>query len=144
MVLPYGGKHSLFGESTRQKHGTESTNYGSTSDDFKNYSSIVKNMFKVQNYSLYDPPFAWAQSSPMVYVQQIMLRTSVFPWTEDMNLMDAFRSPMYEVFKLLEIVRNHENEERLVFFFLFLLSEEVNLTGAMFWIGSLTCDETCF
>lgn len=117
MVLPYGGKHSLFGENIRQKHGADSTNYGSTTNDFKNYSSIVKNMFKVQNYSLYDPPFAWAQSSPMVYVQQIMLRTSVFPWTEDLNLMDAFRSPMYEVFKLLEIVRNHETEERLVFFF---------------------------
>lgn len=111
MVLPYEGKYSLFGENTRQKYGGDS-NYGSSSEDFKNYSSIVKNMFKVQNYSLYDPPFAWAHSSPMVYVQQIMLRTSVFPWTDDMNLMDAFRSPMYEVFKLLEIVRNHETEER--------------------------------
>lgn len=117
MVLPYEGKYSLFGENTRQKYGGD--NYGSSSsssssstEDYKNYSSIVKNMFKVHNYSLYDPPFAWAHSSPMVYVQQIMLRTSVFPWTDDMNLMDAFRSPMYEVFKLLEIVRNHETEER--------------------------------
>lgn len=43
-----------------------------------------------------------------------MLRTSVLPWTEDMQLMDAYRAPLYEVFKLLEIVRNHESAGKWV------------------------------
>lgn len=54
----------------------------------------------------------WAQNSPILYVQQITLRSSVLPWTEDMQLMDAFRAPLYEVFRLLEIVRNHETTEK--------------------------------
>lgn len=92
IVLPFEGKYgNLFGEGD------------------KNYS-LVNNIFNVNNIS-YDPPFPWAQTSPMLYVQQITLRTSVFPWTDDMQLMDAFRAPLYEVFKLLEIVRNHESEE---------------------------------
>ncbi|KAH8288983.1 hypothetical protein KR054_003617 [Drosophila jambulina] len=59
------------------------------------------------------PPLVlpWAQSSPAFYVQQITLRASVLPWTEGMQLMDAFRAPLYEVFKLLEIVRNHQSSE---------------------------------
>ncbi|XP_039502417.1 sterol regulatory element-binding protein cleavage-activating protein [Drosophila santomea] len=58
------------------------------------------------------PLLPWAQSSPtFFYVQQITLRASVLPWTEGMQLMDAFRAPLYEVFKLLEIVRNHQSSE---------------------------------
>ncbi|XP_043064122.1 sterol regulatory element-binding protein cleavage-activating protein [Drosophila ficusphila] len=58
------------------------------------------------------PLLPWAQSSPaFFYVQQITLRTCVLPWTEGMQLMDAFRAPLYEVFKLLEIVRNHQSSE---------------------------------
>ncbi|XP_017074885.1 sterol regulatory element-binding protein cleavage-activating protein [Drosophila eugracilis] len=54
----------------------------------------------------------WAQSSPaFFYVQQVTLRASVLPWSEGMELMDAFRAPLYEVFKLLEIVRNHQSSE---------------------------------
>ncbi|KAH8372904.1 hypothetical protein KR009_007686 [Drosophila setifemur] len=58
------------------------------------------------------PLLPWAQSSPaFFYVQQITLRASVLPWTEGMQLMDAFRAPLYEVFKLLEIVRNHQSSD---------------------------------
>lgn len=60
----------------------------------------------------YEPHVPWAQNSPILYVQQITLRSSVMPWTEDMQLMDAFRAPLYEVFRLLEIVRNHETTEK--------------------------------
>lgn len=54
----------------------------------------------------------WAQSSPAFYVQQITLRASVLPWADEMQLMDAFRAPLSEVFKLLEIVRNHQSSEK--------------------------------
>ncbi|ALC41168.1 SCAP [Drosophila busckii] len=53
----------------------------------------------------------WAPSSPALYVQQITLRASVQPWNDEMQLMDAFRAPLYEVFKLIEIVRNHQSSE---------------------------------
>ncbi|XP_069964270.1 sterol regulatory element-binding protein cleavage-activating protein isoform X1 [Bactrocera oleae] len=95
IMLPFDGRYSLFAEQPQQN------------------VSLVRNFFSPptsSNFS-YDPPFPWAKSSPVFYVQQIMLRTSVLPWTEDMQLMDAYRAPLYEVFKLLEIVRNHESAD---------------------------------
>ncbi|XP_075164889.1 SREBP cleavage activating protein [Haematobia irritans] len=92
IVLPFEGKYPLFGEGDR-------SNY-----------SLVKNIFNVNNVS-YEPHVPWSQSLPFFYVQQITLRSSVLPWTDDMQLMDAFRAPLYEVFRLLEIVRNHESSE---------------------------------
>ena len=102
IVLPFDGKNSLFGEGER-------SNY-----------SLVKNIFNVNNVSSYEPHVPWAQNSPILYVQQITLRSSVLPWTDDMQLMDAFRAPLYEVFRLLEIVRNHETTEKYVFLFIFI------------------------
>ncbi|XP_013118065.2 sterol regulatory element-binding protein cleavage-activating protein [Stomoxys calcitrans] len=92
IVLPFEGKYPLFGEGDR-------SNY-----------SLVKNIFNVNNVS-YEPHVPWSQSLPFFYVQQITLRSSVLPWTDDMQLMDAFRAPLYEVFRLLEIVRNHVSAE---------------------------------
>lgn len=56
------------------------------------------------------PPFPWANSDPFVYIQQIVLRSSVLPWRKNLLLTDAYRGPLHEIFKLLEIVRNHEEE----------------------------------
>lgn len=97
IVLPFDGKNSLFGEGERSN------------------LSLVKNIFSINNVS-YEPHVPWAQNSPILYVQQITLRSSVLPWTEDMQLMDAFRAPLYEVFRLLEIVRNHETTKTYVKF----------------------------
>lgn len=35
------------------------------------------------------------------------------PWGPDLALGDAFRAPLYEAFKLLEVVRNYQNEDSL-------------------------------
>lgn len=43
------------------------------------------------------------------YVQQVVLRVGVIPWTEELTLMDAFRGPLYEVFNLLEIIQNYQH-----------------------------------
>ncbi|KAJ6645206.1 Sterol regulatory element-binding protein cleavage-activating protein, partial [Pseudolycoriella hygida] len=67
----------------------------------------TRNLF---NFTL-EPPFPWSHSEPYFYVQQIVLRSSVLPWKKDLILTDAFRGPLHEIFKLLEIVRNHEDEE---------------------------------
>lgn len=64
--------------------------------------------------SVFEAYFSWAQRSPILYVQQIMVRASVMPWNEEMHLMDAFRAPLHEIFKLNDIIRNHVSLERLV------------------------------
>lgn len=50
----------------------------------------------------------WGRQEPFVYVQQILFRVSVLPWTPDLILTDAYRGPLAEVFKLIEVVRNHQ------------------------------------
>jgi hypothetical protein len=40
------------------------------------------------------------------------MRTAVSPWTEDLLLTDAFRAPLAEVFKLLEVIRNYQLENK--------------------------------
>lgn len=49
-------------------------------------------------------------SPPFCYVQQVILKSAVLPWSTDLKLGDAFRAPLYEAFKVLEIVRNYQNE----------------------------------
>lgn len=49
---------------------------------------------------------------PWCYVQQVVLRIAVVPWSSDLNLGDAFRAPMYEAFKLLDTVRNYQEDQR--------------------------------
>lgn len=50
-------------------------------------------------------------SDPLCYVQQVVVRSSVVPWRGDLTVGDAFRAPIYESFKLLDIVRNFEDTE---------------------------------
>lgn len=59
----------------------------------------------------------------VLYVQQVVLRIGVMPWTEDLTLMDAFRGPLYEVFNLLEIIQNYQHPETWVKYFCYLLRE---------------------
>lgn len=54
------------------------------------------------------PPLPWGRQEPFVYVQQILFRVSVLPWTPDLILTDAYRGPFAEAFKLIEVVRNHQ------------------------------------
>lgn len=60
------------------------------------------------------PSMPWARlEPPFIYVQQIMLRSVVLPWSKELALTDAFRGPIFEVFKLLEIISNHETNVTL-------------------------------
>jgi hypothetical protein len=47
---------------------------------------------------------------PFCYVQQVVLKSTVLPWGPELTLGDAFRAPLYEAFKVLEIVRNYQDE----------------------------------
>ncbi|XP_054271772.1 sterol regulatory element-binding protein cleavage-activating protein [Macrosteles quadrilineatus] len=51
-------------------------------------------------------------SSPICYIQQVVMKTAVFPWTEDLKLTDAFRAPLAEVFPLLEAIQNYQDPNR--------------------------------
>lgn len=62
------------------------------------------------NLSFEQQPFPWASSDPFIYIQQIVLRTSVIPWKKNLLLTDAYRGPLHEIFKLLESVRNYEDD----------------------------------
>ncbi|XP_065216116.1 sterol regulatory element-binding protein cleavage-activating protein [Planococcus citri] len=50
----------------------------------------------------------WFNGPSKYYIQQVILKSTVSPWTEDLLLTDAFRSPLAESFKLTEIIRNYQ------------------------------------
>ncbi|XP_034230725.1 sterol regulatory element-binding protein cleavage-activating protein isoform X1 [Thrips palmi] len=64
------------------------------------------------NESRTDGAPVWFSGSPVCYVQQVILKTAVSPWNDNLVLTDAFRGPLSEVFKLLENIRNYELENR--------------------------------
>lgn len=39
---------------------------------------------------------------------QIIVRSMVHPWVDNLVLSDAFRGPLAESFKLVEIIRNYQ------------------------------------
>lgn len=94
-------------------HMTNANSSSGMSEMYNPFSFNGNNIFNIYNISV-DPPFPWARIEPLLYVQQIILRTSVVPWTNrnDLQLTDAYRGPLYEVFKLIEIIRNHEDESK--------------------------------
>lgn len=49
---------------------------------------------------------------PFCYIQQVVIRIAVMPWESDLTLGDAFRGPIYESFKLLEVIRNYQDTKR--------------------------------
>ena len=42
----------------------------------------------------------WLEEKPMAYVQQVIMKTAVHPYTADMLRNDAFRGPLASAFKL--------------------------------------------
>lgn len=88
--------------------GESSTTTGGTTNQPS--SANIRHPFNINSLAFEQPPFPWAESDPFVYVQQIVLRSCVTPWNNDLLLTDAYRGPLIEIFKLLEIVRNHEDE----------------------------------
>lgn len=79
-----------------------------------NFSSLfpLSSSFNLYNISIEPLTFPWARIDPYIYVQQIIFRTSVAPWNDNLHLIDAFRGPLHESFKLLEAVTNHEDEHQ--------------------------------
>lgn len=119
IVLPYEGRYTpLFGEKYNQSTGAAGNAASSTLPPTSASTPVFEggtgsgSGSSSSSTSNDRGSLPWAQSSPALYVQQIALRVSVLPWSDEMQLMDAFRAPLYEVFKLLEIVRNHQSSEK--------------------------------
>lgn len=95
-------------ESDSQTHNNDRDENNIHNSDSYQYNNIT---------SLPVPSLPWAKNDggrPFVYVQQIILRSVVLPWNnKDLALTDAFRGPLFEVFKLLEIISNHETNVTL-------------------------------
>lgn len=52
---------------------------------------------------------AWFSGPPVAFIQQIIVRAAVDPWsTTELQILDAFRSPLHETFRISELVSNHE------------------------------------
>lgn len=102
IVLPYESPSSLVGGDGDASMTAQLTEPSTISNN---------NLFQIgSNLTFEQQPFPWASSDPFVYIQQIVLRTSVIPWKKNLLLTDAYRGPLHEIFKLLEIVRNHEDD----------------------------------
>ncbi|XP_058827958.1 sterol regulatory element-binding protein cleavage-activating protein [Topomyia yanbarensis] len=109
-----------------------------TSELYNPFSFNGNNFFSIYNISL-EPPFPWARIDPLLYVQQIIMRSSVVPWEDDLQLTDAFRGPLYEVFKLIEIIRNHEDDSKTTLSHLCLHVENVKRASQQMLFPEYNC-----
>lgn len=50
--------------------------------------------------------------TPVAYIQQIFVKTSVSPWHKNLLAVDVFRSPLSRAFQLVEEIRNHVLRDR--------------------------------
>ena len=48
----------------------------------------------------YQYPSRWRTRQPAFYIQQVIIRSTVHPWTSDLGLIDAFRGPLGEIFQI--------------------------------------------
>ncbi|XP_050081317.1 sterol regulatory element-binding protein cleavage-activating protein [Anopheles maculipalpis] len=114
------------------------SNANLSSEFYNPFSFTGSNMFNIYNISV-ETPFPWARIDPLLYVQQIIMRTSVVPWEEDLLLTDAFRGPLYEVFKLVEIIRNHEDQSKTTLSHLCLHVENVKRSSQQTLFPEYNC-----
>uniref|UniRef100_A0A182N3C3 Sterol regulatory element-binding protein cleavage-activating protein n=1 Tax=Anopheles dirus TaxID=7168 RepID=A0A182N3C3_9DIPT len=114
------------------------SNANLSSEFYNPFSFTGGNMFNIYNISV-EPPFPWARIDPLLYVQQIVMRTSVVPWEDDLLLTDAFRGPLYEVFKLVEIIRNHEDKSKTMLSHLCLHVENVKRSSQQALFPEYNC-----
>lgn len=111
VVLPFNYRHPAATNFTGAAHDADKK-----SDEFYERVNIDTDQVH-DNFSSFlpSPSLPWSRlEPPFVYVQQIILRSIVLPYnSKDLLLTDAFRGPLFEVFKLLEIVSNHETNVTL-------------------------------
>ncbi|KAM9723149.1 sterol regulatory element-binding protein cleavage-activating protein isoform 3-T3 [Menidia menidia] len=53
----------------------------------------------------------WYRGPPVAYIQQVLVKAAVSPWDSGLVPVDVFRSPLGQVFSLLEEIRNHVHSD---------------------------------
>ncbi|XP_043921953.1 sterol regulatory element-binding protein cleavage-activating protein isoform X2 [Protopterus annectens] len=86
--------------------GTGPEEYSTTLRDYSLPSSEPSPQHADQN----ERP-EWYVGQPVAYIQQVFVKSIVFPWDKTLFAVDAFRSPLSRVFQLVEEVRNHVVKE---------------------------------
>lgn len=78
-------------------------------------------------------PTRWGTQQPSFFVQQIVIRSSVIPWTSALGLMDAFRGPLSEVFRIhSDVVGFHSLRSNLTLRDVCLFVESVSASAQSF------------
>ncbi|BES99776.1 cleavage-activating protein [Nesidiocoris tenuis] len=54
----------------------------------------------------------WFSDYP-IYIQQVILKSAVSPWGDGMQVTDAIRAPLAEVFRLIEAIQNYKHPSGL-------------------------------
>ncbi|XP_068620764.1 sterol regulatory element-binding protein cleavage-activating protein [Battus philenor] len=85
-----------------------------TSTDCHTKNCLYSDYLKMDNINneTQKLPYLWAKEKPLFYIHQIILKIGVSPWNSNLKMWDAFRGPLQEVFRLLETIRNHEDETK--------------------------------
>lgn len=66
----------------------------------------------VENENVTDLP-RWFPDPP-IYIQQVIMKSTVSPWTSGMQLTDAIRGPLAEVFRLKETIQNYQEPKNRI------------------------------
>ncbi|XP_041104077.1 sterol regulatory element-binding protein cleavage-activating protein-like isoform X2 [Polyodon spathula] len=53
----------------------------------------------------------WYVGPPVAYIQQVLVKAVVSPWDQSLIPVDIFRSPLAQVFQLVEEIRNHVHRD---------------------------------
>ncbi|XP_033855822.1 sterol regulatory element-binding protein cleavage-activating protein-like [Acipenser ruthenus] len=53
----------------------------------------------------------WYVGPPVAYIQQVLVKAVVSPWDQSLLPVDIFRSPLAQVFQLVEEIRNHVHRD---------------------------------
>jgi hypothetical protein len=73
------------------------------------------------NYAV--PPLAglegdyprWYRGPPAVYIQQVIVKSAITPWTTDLMLSDAFRGPLSLVFNITDALKKFHEKRNVPF-----------------------------
>ena len=67
-------------------------------------------LIKISNFVYFAVLLQFLFRDPYAYVMQIVVKSSVNPWKDNLILMDAIRAPLGQVFQLVETISNFQHQ----------------------------------
>ncbi len=53
----------------------------------------------------------WYKGPPIAYIQQVIVKSAVVPWSKTLVLTDAYRGPLAEVFSIVDAITSEKTNE---------------------------------